>query len=296
MKTILQEREKIHYSISIWFKKLFICFKLWKFLQQKQQWQGMGKFSENVGVEPETNDETVHFAPLMDKCHCENTELETAKNYKSRVVLRGEIVNDDSGSYAVFRGQDSYGERQFEKIPLQHGWERFPIVNVHSYTVQKGFSFLCMWIWLARNQKWSDVERTQQRIRFGRTNIFLGSCIPGMHATTMPNITDIVDNDRTMFESRISAGGAEKLPFPQHLRISSWSFYMEGHARKCVVRYCELANKTTLRSIYSMHRWPPLQRRRSEICWRLSNTCSQNCCGMFTLGTNWKTWYSMVSE
>ena len=32
-----------------------------------------------------------------------------------------------------------------------------------------------------------------------------------------------VDNDRTMFESRISAGGTEKLPFLQNLRNSSWS-------------------------------------------------------------------------
>ena len=36
----------------------------------------------------------------------------------------------------------------------------------------------------------------------------------------------------------------EKLPFPQNLRISSWSYDMEGHAKKCVERYCELANKT----------------------------------------------------
>ena len=56
---------------------------------------------------------------------------------------------------------------------------------------------------------------------------------------------DIVDNYRTMFESRISAGGIEKLPFPRNLRISSWSYDMAGHAKKCVERYCELANKTT---------------------------------------------------
>ena len=56
---------------------------------------------------------------------------------------------------------------------------------------------------------------------------------------------DIVDNYRTMFESRISAGRVEKLPFPQNLRISSWSYDMAGHAKKCVERYCELANKTT---------------------------------------------------
>ena len=48
-----------------------------------------------------------------------------------------------------------------------------------------------------------------------------------------------------MFESRISAGGLEKLPFPQNIRISSWSYDMVGHAKKCVERYCELANKTT---------------------------------------------------
>ena len=48
-----------------------------------------------------------------------------------------------------------------------------------------------------------------------------------------------------MFESRISAGGEEKLPFPQNLRISSWSYDMAGRAKKCVERYCELANRTT---------------------------------------------------
>ena len=56
---------------------------------------------------------------------------------------------------------------------------------------------------------------------------------------------DIVDNNRTMFESRISSGRVEKLTFPQNLPISSWSYDMAGHAKKCVERYCELANKTT---------------------------------------------------
>ena len=55
---------------------------------------------------------------------------------------------------------------------------------------------------------------------------------------------NIVDNYRTMFESRISAGRTEKLPFSQNTRISSWSYDMVGHAKKCVERYCELAKKT----------------------------------------------------
>ena len=48
-----------------------------------------------------------------------------------------------------------------------------------------------------------------------------------------------------MFESRISAPGLEKLPFPQNIRISSWSYDMAGHAKKCVERYCELASNST---------------------------------------------------
>ena len=32
---------------------------------------------------------------------------------------------------------------------------------------------------------------------------------------------------------------------PDAETISSWSYDMEGHAKKCVERYCEFANKTT---------------------------------------------------
>ena len=45
---------------------------------------------------------------------------------------------------------------------------------------------------------------------------------------------DIVDNYRTMFESRNSARATEKLPYFENLSISSWSYDMESHAKKCV--------------------------------------------------------------
>ena len=39
----------------------------------------------------------------MDIRHLKNAELEAKhQKYKGRVVLRGDIVKDDSGSYAVF--------------------------------------------------------------------------------------------------------------------------------------------------------------------------------------------------
>ena len=44
----------------------------------------------------------------MDICHLKNADLEAKhQKYKGRVVLRGDIVKDDSGSYAVFTEQGS---------------------------------------------------------------------------------------------------------------------------------------------------------------------------------------------
>ena len=44
----------------------------------------------------------------MDLCHLKNSELEPQyQKYKSRVVLRGDIVKDDSAAYAVFTEQGS---------------------------------------------------------------------------------------------------------------------------------------------------------------------------------------------
>ena len=53
MKTMLQEKETIHYSIKIWFK--FIPMpQAMKILRSKgSSGQGMGKIGENLGVEPD---------------------------------------------------------------------------------------------------------------------------------------------------------------------------------------------------------------------------------------------------
>ena len=79
----------------------------------------MGKTGENFGVELDKSKKQVidearasgaraHFASLMDTCHLKNAELEAKHlKYKGRVVLRGDIVKDDSGSYAVFAEQES---------------------------------------------------------------------------------------------------------------------------------------------------------------------------------------------
>ena len=43
LKTILQEKETIHYSITIWFINLIRCLKLWTFQQERQQWKRNGE-------------------------------------------------------------------------------------------------------------------------------------------------------------------------------------------------------------------------------------------------------------
>ena len=51
---------------------------------------------------------TVQFVAFMDLCHLKNSELEQQlQKCEGRVVLRGDVVKDDSGSYAAFREQSS---------------------------------------------------------------------------------------------------------------------------------------------------------------------------------------------
>ena len=78
-------------------------------------------------------------------------------------------------------------------------------------------------------------------------------------------------NYRDMFESRISLGAKEKLPTraagkPDAEITSSWSCDMEGHAKKCVDRNCELANKTINNYIKSQrHAWMTIKQKKKKM-------------------------------
>ena len=87
---------------------------------------------------------------------------------------------------------------------------------------------------------------------------------------------DIVDNCRNFFESQISAGATEKLPCSEKLcaNISSWSYDVEGHAKKCVERYCELGNKTTQQLTKSQHHALTTTNSRKKK-WDLSENCQR---------------------
>ena len=76
----------------------------WEKLEKILAWQlTKVRSKKEVVDETRTSGIKVHFASLMDICHLKNAELETKhQKYKGRVVLRGDIVKDDSGSYTVF--------------------------------------------------------------------------------------------------------------------------------------------------------------------------------------------------
>ena len=61
---------------------------------------------KEVIAEARREGQTVQFASLMYLCHLRNLELEPRyQKCKGRVVLRGDNVKDDSGSYSVFTEQ-----------------------------------------------------------------------------------------------------------------------------------------------------------------------------------------------
>ena len=90
------------------------------------------------------------------------------------------------------------------------------------------------------NPKWKVLNK---EVDLGEPTSFLDHVYLGCTQRQCEISKDSVDNDGTMFESRISAERTEKLPYSENVRISSWSYDMEGHAKKCVERYCELARK-----------------------------------------------------
>ena len=87
--------------------------KEWEKLEKIPAWQLTKVRNQNeVIAEARNNGRKVHFASLMDICHLKNAELEAKhQKYKGQVVLRGDIVKDDPGSYAVFTEQGSSASR-----------------------------------------------------------------------------------------------------------------------------------------------------------------------------------------
>ena len=73
--------------------------KGWK--SSRQSSMGHEKSHKKEVLEAQRDNMRVHFVSLMDIYHLKNAESKLQR-YKGRVVLRGDIVKNDSGAYAVF--------------------------------------------------------------------------------------------------------------------------------------------------------------------------------------------------
>ena len=175
-------------------------------------------------------------------------------------------------------------EKQFEKILLKHGWEKIPHWECLFVHREKGL-FLSVYVddikFAGKKQNLDPMWKVlNKEVDLGEPTSFLDHVYLGCTQRQCEVSKDIVDNYRTMFESRISAVGTEKLPYSENLRISSWSYDMAGHAKKCVERYCELANKTT-QQLYKVstpciddHHF---KEEETKMCWRIVTCMLSNC-------------------
>ena len=130
-----------------------------------------------------------------------------------------------------------------------------------------------------------------KEVDLGEPTSFLDHVYLGCTQKQCETSKDIVDNYRTMFESRISAVVNRKLPYSENLRISSWSYDMEGHEKNCVERYCEVANKTIQQlckvstpCIDDHH----FKEEEMKSVGELSKSMLSNCSEMLVFGTYWK--------
>ena len=85
----------------------------------------------------------------MDICHLKNSELEPQfQKYKGRVVLRGDMVQDDSGSYAILTEQGSSAGQAADAVSA---YTQVKLVDAPS--LLKILKSECPDIWI-QNYKW----------------------------------------------------------------------------------------------------------------------------------------------
>ena len=162
--------------------------------------------------------------------------------WKTQSFLLSEICT-------VVLWQDYYGKGNLRKSYCSTVERRFPNWECLFVHRENGL-FLSVYVDVIKlagkkqniDQMWKVLNK---EVDLGEPTSFVDHVCLGCTQRQCEISKDIVDKYRTMFESRISTGETEKLPCSENLCISSWSYDMERHAKKCVERYCELANKTT---------------------------------------------------
>ena len=139
-------------------------------------------------------------------------------------------------------------ERQFEKILLKHGWEKIPNWECLFVLREKGL-LLSVYVddikLAGKKQNLDPIWKVlNKEVDLGEPTSFFDHVYLECTQKQCKISKNTVDNYRTMIESRISAGGAEKLPFPQifvffHglmtwlvMQRSVWSVFVSWQTRR----------------------------------------------------------------
>ena len=120
-----------------------------------------------------------------------------------------------SGICTVILWQGLLWERQFEKILLQHGWENVSNCECLFVHREKGL-FLSVYVddikFAGKKQNINTMWKVlNKEVDLGEQTSFLDHVYLGCTQRQCEISKDIVDNYRTMFESRILAGATEKI-------------------------------------------------------------------------------------
>ena len=187
--------------------------------------------------------------------------------------------------------QDYYGKRQFEKVLVKHGWEKIPNWECLFVHREKEFILVCVCGWhkigWKETKSWSDVESTQQRSRFGRTYIFLGSCIFG-YSTTIRSKQRYCGQLQSLVRIANFSGVIKEIAI---LSKSSYFFMVLWHGWSCkevcgtILWFGKQNDSTTLQSICSMQRWPPFQKRKKQ---NLLENCQIHALKLFWNAYTWQ--------
>ena len=215
---------------------------------------------------------SIHWTGIIsmtnDGCKSNGYDIKTARSRRSIIlhpVQNGRYtITDQKSAVRISRYLDTSTKTQIAQILVQHGrpsrssWAKSvrsssartvmgKAIRESSVGTRLGKSFKLGKFYVNREKGLffsvhvDDIKQAGKKqnidpmwkvllkdVDFGRNDIVPWPCLFGLH--------------------NISAGASEKLPHsgkPDANTISSWSYDMEGRAKKCVERYCELANRTT---------------------------------------------------
>ena len=93
-----------------------------------------------------------------------------------------------------------------------------------------------------------------------------------LHSSEDGRCTQIIANSKIGDFQRVEQKSFHTL---KNLRFSSWSY--DAEMCRAILWVIKQDDSTTPQSIYSMHRWPPLQGRRNEFCWRIVTSLLSVC-------------------